>query len=309
MNDHDLDFLLEPERYELQGGRPVLLARPARLRSPRRRRTDRRLPARRGRGPGATPQGRQRAARTERLAARRRGQRRHRLHRQGRGRPEHPHLAHARSSPRNCACRRWADPPRHGRHGAVPLRRRHRRQPHDAGDGLATPPRRRRRARTAARPGRRRSRKLKREALTVNDGKIEGPRGKPSFTFGQLSKGKKLVKVIDDKAPTTAGGEVDRRRHVGGEGGRPGVRDRLAQVHLRREAAEDALRRGAAAAELRGEAGRREDGQGRVDGRASWWRSRATSSAWRLRPSRRPGRRSAAIEAEWKESDVADLQR
>jgi nicotinate dehydrogenase subunit B len=43
--------------------------------------------------------------------------------------------------------------------------------------------------------------RLKREALTVSGGKVEGPRGKPSFTFGQLSKGKKLVKVIDDKAP------------------------------------------------------------------------------------------------------------
>src|SRR5262249_38374505 len=42
--------------------------------------------------------------------------------------------------------------------------------------------------------------KLKRESLTVSEGKIEGPRGKPSFTFGQLSKGKKLVKVTDDKA-------------------------------------------------------------------------------------------------------------
>ncbi len=42
-----------------------------------------------------------------------------------------------------------------------------------------------------------------RASLTVTDGKIAGPRSTPSFTFGQLTKGKKLMKVIDDKAPTT----------------------------------------------------------------------------------------------------------
>src|SRR5262249_47663411 len=44
---------------------------------------------------------------------------------------------------------------------------------------------------------------LKRDTLTVAGGKVTGPQGKPSFEFGQLTKGKKLVKVIDDKTPTT----------------------------------------------------------------------------------------------------------
>lgn len=45
--------------------------------------------------------------------------------------------------------------------------------------------------------------KVKRETLSVVDGKIVGPGGKPSFEFGQLTRGKKLVKVIDDKVPLT----------------------------------------------------------------------------------------------------------
>jgi nicotinate dehydrogenase subunit B len=45
--------------------------------------------------------------------------------------------------------------------------------------------------------------KVNRESLTVADGKIAGPGAKPSFSMGQLTKGKKLVKVIDDKTPTT----------------------------------------------------------------------------------------------------------
>src|SRR5262249_21336239 len=44
--------------------------------------------------------------------------------------------------------------------------------------------------------------KLKKESLTVSDGKIEGPRGKPPVTFGQLSKGKKLTKTIGDASTT-----------------------------------------------------------------------------------------------------------
>jgi isoquinoline 1-oxidoreductase len=68
--------------------------------------------------------------------------------------------------------------------------------------------------------------KEKRESLTVADGKVTGPGGKPSFEFGQLTKGKKLVKVIDDSATTTpvakwtvAGTsvpKVDGRAHVTG---------------------------------------------------------------------------------------------
>jgi isoquinoline 1-oxidoreductase len=42
-----------------------------------------------------------------------------------------------------------------------------------------------------------------RATLTVADGKVVGPGSKPSFEFGQLTKGKKLMKAIGDKAPTT----------------------------------------------------------------------------------------------------------
>jgi isoquinoline 1-oxidoreductase len=48
---------------------------------------------------------------------------------------------------------------------------------------------------------------VERGSLTVADGKVVGPRSTPSFTFGQLTKGKKLMKVIDDKAPTTPAGK------------------------------------------------------------------------------------------------------
>jgi nicotinate dehydrogenase subunit B len=45
--------------------------------------------------------------------------------------------------------------------------------------------------------------KVERTSLTVADGKVVGPQGNPSFDFGTLTKGKKLVKLIDEKAPTT----------------------------------------------------------------------------------------------------------
>jgi isoquinoline 1-oxidoreductase len=45
--------------------------------------------------------------------------------------------------------------------------------------------------------------KVERGSLTATDGKIVGPHSKPSLPFGQLTKGKKLMKVIDEKAPTT----------------------------------------------------------------------------------------------------------
>jgi isoquinoline 1-oxidoreductase len=38
--------------------------------------------------------------------------------------------------------------------------------------------------------------KVERGSLTAADGKVSGPDGKPSFTFGQLTKGQKLMKVI-----------------------------------------------------------------------------------------------------------------
>src|SRR5262249_19538308 len=44
--------------------------------------------------------------------------------------------------------------------------------------------------------------KVERNTLAVAEGKVTGPDGKPSFTFGQLTKGQKLMKVIGDRLPT-----------------------------------------------------------------------------------------------------------
>ena len=44
--------------------------------------------------------------------------------------------------------------------------------------------------------------KVDRATLTVKDGKVVGKDGKPSFDFGELTKGKKLMRVVGD-APTT----------------------------------------------------------------------------------------------------------
>jgi nicotinate dehydrogenase subunit B len=38
--------------------------------------------------------------------------------------------------------------------------------------------------------------KVEKGSLTVSDGKVTGPEGKPSYTFGQLTKGQKVMKVI-----------------------------------------------------------------------------------------------------------------
>jgi isoquinoline 1-oxidoreductase len=46
--------------------------------------------------------------------------------------------------------------------------------------------------------------KVERASLTVAEGKVTGPQGKPSFTFGQLTKGQKLMKVIAATVPTAA---------------------------------------------------------------------------------------------------------
>ena len=45
--------------------------------------------------------------------------------------------------------------------------------------------------------------KAGRGSLTVADGKITGPQKKPSFSFGELTKGQKLMKVIAAEVPTT----------------------------------------------------------------------------------------------------------
>jgi isoquinoline 1-oxidoreductase len=45
--------------------------------------------------------------------------------------------------------------------------------------------------------------RVDRASLSAADGKVAGPRGTPSFEFGRLTKGKKLVKLVDDKAPLT----------------------------------------------------------------------------------------------------------
>jgi isoquinoline 1-oxidoreductase len=45
--------------------------------------------------------------------------------------------------------------------------------------------------------------KVERSSLTLTDGKVVGPQGKPSFELGQLTAGKKLAKLIDEKASIT----------------------------------------------------------------------------------------------------------
>jgi isoquinoline 1-oxidoreductase len=45
--------------------------------------------------------------------------------------------------------------------------------------------------------------RVPRETLTIAFGKVVSPRPGPTFDFGQLTKGKKLMKVIGDKEPTT----------------------------------------------------------------------------------------------------------
>jgi isoquinoline 1-oxidoreductase len=45
---------------------------------------------------------------------------------------------------------------------------------------------------------------VRRESLTVANGKVIGPGDRPAFEFGRLTRGKKLLKVIDEKTPTTA---------------------------------------------------------------------------------------------------------
>ncbi len=46
--------------------------------------------------------------------------------------------------------------------------------------------------------------KIERGSLRLADGKVVGPEGKPSVDFGELTRGQKLVKLIDDKIPTTS---------------------------------------------------------------------------------------------------------
>ena len=45
--------------------------------------------------------------------------------------------------------------------------------------------------------------KVDKASLTVKDGKVVGPDSKPSFDFGELTKGKKLLRVVGADAPTT----------------------------------------------------------------------------------------------------------
>ncbi|HLN27783.1 MAG TPA: molybdopterin cofactor-binding domain-containing protein [Gemmataceae bacterium] len=45
--------------------------------------------------------------------------------------------------------------------------------------------------------------KVQRSSLTITDGRIVGPQSKPSFEFGEVTKGKKLVKLIGSDAPVT----------------------------------------------------------------------------------------------------------
>src|SRR5262249_28679420 len=44
--------------------------------------------------------------------------------------------------------------------------------------------------------------KLDRDSISVADGKVVGPQGRPAFEFGQLTRGQKLMKVVGGGAPT-----------------------------------------------------------------------------------------------------------
>jgi isoquinoline 1-oxidoreductase len=46
--------------------------------------------------------------------------------------------------------------------------------------------------------------KIERANLTITDGRVTGPEGKLSFEFGQLTKGKKLMKLATSQSPTTS---------------------------------------------------------------------------------------------------------
>jgi isoquinoline 1-oxidoreductase len=43
-----------------------------------------------------------------------------------------------------------------------------------------------------------------RTTLAVADGRITGPGGRPAFTFGELTRGERLVRLVDERAPLTA---------------------------------------------------------------------------------------------------------
>ena len=46
--------------------------------------------------------------------------------------------------------------------------------------------------------------RVARTALTVADGRVVGPGSRPSFDFGELTRGERLVRLVDERAPTTA---------------------------------------------------------------------------------------------------------
>jgi isoquinoline 1-oxidoreductase len=71
--------------------------------------------------------------------------------------------------------------------------------------------------------------KWDRSSLVAANGKVEGPAGKPSFTFGELSEGKKLLKVIDDHASTTP---ADRWKVAGTSAAKVDGRDFVTGGHL-----------------------------------------------------------------------------
>ena len=119
--------------------------------------------------------------------------------------------------------------------GAV--RRRHVRQPDDAGDGAAAAPRRRRGARGAARPGRRAGQGRSQHAAPSTDGKVVGAERNAVVRLRRADQGQEADRRSSATSATqTPRRQVDGRRHVGAEGRRPGVRHRRAPVCLGRAA-------------------------------------------------------------------------
>ncbi len=152
--------------------------------------------------------------------------------------------------------------------------------------------------------------KIDRAMLAIKDGKVVGPDGKPSFDFSELTKDKKLMRVVGEDDADHAGRQVDDGRHVRRQGGRPVVRHRPARVRIGREAAGDADRQGAAAAELQGDARFRQDGRRRgAAGRDRGARRRFRRRRGPQRACRVEDALAAVIRAEWKEHAAAVQRR
>ena len=88
------------------------------------------------------------------------------------------------------------------------------------------PPRRRRRARGADRPGGRTGKVDRRRARPSRTARSSTRGRRKSFDFGKLTKGKKLTKTVGRRRADNARRSTGRSPALGRQGRRPGVRDR-----------------------------------------------------------------------------------